>query len=264
MQLFNELSGGYLDLGTSSTARLTIDPNGSTTVTSASTNDALIVNATASSGRIRLIGVGDTYLTVQNTASTYQLIGAYPGWDTGAIYVGGYNSLNQAGIASNKVIFGTGSGGAYLPTYGASFNVSSDIRWKKDITLIPDSLEKILQLNGYTYHWKNKPTVTKKDLGVIAQEVEKQFPEAVNTDNNGYKTVNYPGLVAPVINAIKEMYTRFSKGLANHEDRLMKLENKLTALEQQNELLKKQNEELLGYIKSQNEKAQRIPASADK
>jgi len=40
---------------------------------------------------------------------------------------------------------------------------------------------------------------------VIAQEVEKTFPEIVNTNNEWYKSVEYGNLVAPLIEAIKEL-----------------------------------------------------------
>jgi hypothetical protein len=40
---------------------------------------------------------------------------------------------------------------------------------------------------------------------VIAQEVEKTFPEIIHTNNEGYKSVEYGNLVAPLIEAIKEL-----------------------------------------------------------
>lgn len=40
---------------------------------------------------------------------------------------------------------------------------------------------------------------------MIAQEVEKVFPEIVNTNNEGYKSVEYGNLVAPLIEAVKEL-----------------------------------------------------------
>jgi hypothetical protein len=43
------------------------------------------------------------------------------------------------------------------------------------------------------------------DIGVIAQEVEKVFPEIVTTRDNGYKAVKYEKLTAVLIEAIKEL-----------------------------------------------------------
>lgn len=43
---------------------------------------------------------------------------------------------------------------------------------------------------------------------MIAQEVEKVFPEIVNTNSEGYKSVEYGNLIAPLIEAIKELNTK--------------------------------------------------------
>ncbi len=82
---------------------------------------------------------------------------------------------------------------------------SSDKRLKKNILSITDPLQKILALNGYLFTWKAN---NKKDMGVIAQEVEKIFPEIVNTDGEWYKSVEYGNLVAPLIEAIKALNTK--------------------------------------------------------
>ena len=73
---------------------------------------------------------------------------------------------------------------------------------KTDLSLITDPLSKILLLNGYMFTWK---ATDKRDMWVIAQEVEKVFPEIIHTDDQGYKSVEYGNLVAPLIEAIKEL-----------------------------------------------------------
>ena len=80
------------------------------------------------------------------------------------------------------------------------FNSTSDINLKTNIKPILSPLSKLLQLNGVTFNWKkdDRPSV-----GVIAQEVEKVFPELVNETEN-FKTVNYDGLIGLLIEAIKE------------------------------------------------------------
>lgn len=89
------------------------------------------------------------------------------------------------------------SGGVVTAT---DFNSTSDINLKTNIKPILSPLSKLLQLNGVTFNWKkdDRPSV-----GVIAQEVEKVFPELVNEDEN-FKTVNYDGLIGLLIEAIKE------------------------------------------------------------
>ena len=82
------------------------------------------------------------------------------------------------------------------------YNLSSDIRYKKDIKKLDNSLEKILQLNWYSYTLKEN---WKQDIWIIAQEVEKIFPELVNINEvDWHKSVQYMNLIAPLIEAIKE------------------------------------------------------------
>ena len=104
-----------------------------------------------------------------------------------------------------------------------AFYYSSDKRLKKDLEQISNPLDKILALNGYYFTWKSDNT---KDLWVIAQEVEKVFPDAVKTDSEGMKSVKYGNLVAPIIESIKELYSKY-----------VDQQQKITTLEQRIEML---------------------------
>ena len=84
--------------------------------------------------------------------------------------------------------------------------IRSDKRWKTKIELISNALEKLDQINGYTYKWK-VGTDTTPQVGVIAQEIELVLPEAVKTDAEGYKSVDYGKLSALLIEAVKEQQT---------------------------------------------------------
>ena len=69
-----------------------------------------------------------------------------------------------------------------------------------------DATEKIQQLKGVTWEWREEAPDEAKEqpgLGVIAQDVEKVFPELVETDDQGRKRVEYSGLIAPLIEAVK-------------------------------------------------------------
>jgi len=92
---------------------------------------------------------------------------------------------------------------------------SSDIALKEDITNIPDALESLKKLNGVLFNWKDKWIehqggedgyfVRKKDVGVIAQEVEKVLPEAVAQRKDGIKAVKYDRLTCLLIEAVKKL-----------------------------------------------------------
>ena len=88
---------------------------------------------------------------------------------------------------------------------------NSDITLKKDIVKIDGALNKLSQIKGVTYKWKkpeNHGDDETEQLGVIAQDVEKVFPQAVSTDPNGIKSVSYGDMVAPLIEAVKELTAR--------------------------------------------------------
>ena len=87
---------------------------------------------------------------------------------------------------------------------------SSDERYKDLITPIENPNEKIKLLSGNTFIWNDKHEVFKgkKDIDIIAQEVEKVFPEIVDTRDDGYKAVKYEKLVALLIESNKELIKR--------------------------------------------------------
>lgn len=82
--------------------------------------------------------------------------------------------------------------------------LTSDAGLKKDIAPVTGALEKISRLNGVSYEWKDPSSDQRKHMGVIAQEVEKVFPEVVY-GKDGAKGVDYPSLIAPLIEAVKEL-----------------------------------------------------------
>ena len=110
----------------------------------------------------------------------------------------------------------------------SQFIYSSDRSLKKDITSLTDPLQKILSLSGYSFTWKS---TGKQDIGVIAQEVEKIFPDLVHTDpTTGLKSVEYANLIAPLIESIKSQQNLIeiqNSRIETLEKRLERLENLL-------------------------------------
>jgi len=85
----------------------------------------------------------------------------------------------------------------------------SDIRLKKNIELIENPTEKLLQIQGVYFNWNMNEYpemgfTNEKQIGVIAQDVEKLFPELVSEDANGYKQVDYEKITVILIEAIKQ------------------------------------------------------------
>jgi len=101
--------------------------------------------------------------------------------------------------------------GTLLATYpgcGHSCDVpSSDIRLKKNIKEINNVLVKLIKLKCVTFNFKNQ-LLDKKNIGLIAQDLEKNYPELVYTDNKGYKNIEYSKLTVLLISAVKELTKR--------------------------------------------------------
>lgn len=88
-------------------------------------------------------------------------------------------------------------------TVGGQVTASSDRRLKTDIKDMTDALNRISQIQGVTY--LKKGGGDKHEMGVLAQDVQKVFPEAVVEREDGYLAVNYSALVAPLIESVKEL-----------------------------------------------------------
>jgi hypothetical protein len=71
------------------------------------------------------------------------------------------------------------------------------------------SLKKLLKINGKQYEWSEEmhklTGKTGSDYGVIAQEVQKEFPEMVLSGSDGYLRVDYIQLIPVMIEAIREL-----------------------------------------------------------
>ncbi len=90
--------------------------------------------------------------------------------------------------------------------YTGTITDVSDRRLKNNIAPLGKSLENIAKIDTYSFTMKDDEK-GRTEFGVIAQELEKTFPELVHTANDkmGTKSVNYVGLIAPMIEATKEL-----------------------------------------------------------
>jgi hypothetical protein len=100
----------------------------------------------------------------------------------------------------------------------------SDERFKYNITPISFPLQKLLQINGVEYEMRtsefpNNHFAPGRQIGLIAQNVEKVIPEAVN-EKDGYKGVDYAKLVPLLVEGIKEQQSQ----IAAQQQKIEKLE----------------------------------------
>ena len=131
---------------------------------------------------------------------------------------------------SGRVGIGTSGPGFKLDVAGSahatSFPTSSDIRLKKNIEPLTDVLEKIEKIRGVSFDWnetyeKMGRSSGHREIGVIAQDVEKVFPELVSKwGDENYRGVDYGRMTAVLIEAVKEQ----QKQIEELKDKILKLE----------------------------------------
>jgi septal ring factor EnvC (AmiA/AmiB activator) len=108
--------------------------------------------------------------------------------------------------------------GVYLSQSATSWTSNSDERLKNINGTIENAVDKLMTLRAVNYSWKNDEN-QKENLGLIAQDVEKVFPEVIDSntltnldenedaDKTEYLGVRYQELVPVLIKAIQELKT---------------------------------------------------------
>ena len=139
------------------------------------------------------------------------------GLTTGSWYSSAIMKVDTNEYLHVKRVVDIGSTAHYLDPgdTGTSINVAGDIvayassdkRLKDNIKPIKNALDKVNKISGVTFEWNetSHKETGKKDVGVIAQEIEEILPELVDNRSNGYKAVDYPKLTALLIEAVKDL-----------------------------------------------------------
>jgi len=160
-------------------------------------------------------GYFNTSVGVGRTFDIYPWPGYDYGGDTASIWYGNIGAGStenwltfRFGGADKAYISETGNGyfvgniTAVQNMYAVAYEYLSDESLKKNIKPIDGALDKIKELDGVSFEWKEGG---KAGIGLIAQDVEQVFPELVSTNSKtGLKSVGYGNLVAVLIEAVKE------------------------------------------------------------
>ncbi len=203
-------------------------------VTNASFPSLYVRHTGGSPSAIRLLAYsGSTYIQSGTNTTTgsvdlfFTSMGAGTEWMRFAGTTGTGN-VGIGGIAPSYKLDVNGS------AHATSFPTSSDLRFKKNIKLIQNALEKVMKLRGVTYEWnefinntRNGYDLNSPILGFIAQELELVVPELVskwklNEDCQDARAVDYPRVVVLLTEAIKEQQAQIN----DLKTRISILENK--------------------------------------
>ena len=157
-------------------------------------------------------GIGDTSIDPNDYGGYYYADGEYTGTNPGVAFVVGNGDVN-----SSNGLAGDNPSNAFIVNYDGSatlagdLTVNSDMRLKSNIVTLGSTLSKLLLIDGKTYTMKSNEAIEK--IGLLAQEVQKAFPELVKQagDAEGTLSINYQGMIPVLINAIKEQQTELQK-----------------------------------------------------
>lgn len=171
---------------------------------------------------------------------------------------GGWYMIDSTYVRAygNKAVYTTG------PVYGASFNPTSDRTLKKNIVKIDQPLWRIGQLNGMYFNWIDPKEPQGRQVGVIAQEVQKVFPELVTNKTVTKKlAVNYTGLIPALIAAVNELKEIVFREIAELKEQVAYS----LALVKRVEHLEHENRELRDRLDALQERIEAVAAArADK
>jgi hypothetical protein len=214
--------------------------------------------------RMRITSTGNVGVGTSSTYSDTGFTSIYIGGSTGGQFImgnstgGGSNRYMQLSASSTSVDFQvlvnvpftfwtnsaergritaggnwllgtTSDNGERLYVSGAiratgNITANSDLTLKKNLEIITNPIDKLMQLNGYAYQWKANDEY---QYGVIAQEVEKVLPYAVQTGNDKIKGVAYNQLTPLLI-----------EGFKSHESEITQLKKKVKIQQAEIDILK--------------------------
>ena len=162
---------------------------------------------------------GNTPLTRVSTSTSY------PSFFKNGLLVG------QETAQSGFLFYVNGNAGGTV-----SWSPASDARYKKNVTPIKNARAIIGGINGVYYDFRvadfpKKSFPTSKQIGFIAQDVEKVLPEVVTTGEDGYKSLAYDKVTAVLVEAFKEQQLQIDMQKAQINKQQAELESLKEALQ---------------------------------
>lgn len=201
----------------------------------------------AYAGNATTSGYQNTYIGYQAGISSTGKRNVFIGANAGAGETGS-NKLYIANNADSSLIIGDFVAQEVFidGDLTATTVVPSDINLKTNLLQIQSGLKLLTSLTGYYFNWneiaKDKYNFSLEDqqIGIIAQDVEKVFPQMVVTNSNGYKAVEYAKLSVVIIEAIKEQ-----------QNQIAEQKKQVELLVNENKILKEKLDEIMELLKKE-------------
>jgi hypothetical protein len=213
---------------------------------SGSNNTALGANTNVSAGLsfATAIGAGAS-VTTNNTLVLGSVAPAI------SVAIGATTAADKLQVVGDIRVGTSGTNGCIKNFSGAGImgTCSSDMRLKQNIRPFLPILGKLIQLRPVSYDWRSEEHPefhfgSERANGLIAQEVEKVFPDMVATDERGYKAVNYSELPLLLLQAVRELK---SENDTLRQERANDQQQLLETLRQQQQMIQQLQSELDGF-----------------
>jgi hypothetical protein len=266
LSISNSGSGADIAFNTSPILRM---DNGGTMTWDDGTNTLMSLIDSGSTGTLSVsgkVGIGTTSptasLDISGDASTSGSL-IFRGSNPSTIDILNGNRLDfqtslagDAGLAPVMTILGSGNVGigttdpgsrkllvsGDFEVTGSCTGCSSDINLKQDITQLDNPLSQLASISAVRFTWKPDTEEAQRNsglqLGVIAQDVEKVFPELVGTDQRGFKFVRYDKLVVPLIGAVNQQQAEIKQNSLDINNLKVGLDQNITQLVQLDQFVK--------------------------
>lgn len=232
------------------TELMRIQGNGNVGIGTAGPLDKLTVSVAPSATPIAAMSIDvASFITVPNSQASYFFrVRDVAAGNFTPFYIQGDGNVGIGGTTTPTQALHVAGNICYTGGIGAC----SDMRYKKNFNPLENALQNVLKMNGLTYNWRveefpdNKFT-TDNQIGFIAQDLEKIYPEVVITDKNGYKSVDYAKLTPILVEAIKEQ----QKIIESQQSSINNLKSENTNFKAQYDNRLKVLEEIIGTKSAQ-------------
>jgi hypothetical protein len=181
-------------------------PGGSLLIGTTDDGGKLVSYSTTAATQIKAAGTAPA-ITFSNTVLSPTIGGVLGACTASSQFLSGTASgdmvlANQ--FSGFRLYVASYSGGVYLTSGATSWTANSDIRLKNINSHIENAVEKLSTLQTINFSYKDDK-FKKQNLGLIAQEVEKIFPELIDKNGDGMLGVRYTELVPVLIKAVQEL-----------------------------------------------------------
>ena len=181
-------------------------------------------------------GSGSSEISMVSTNANAYINGSDPNGNNGGSYNITIRGLASGGSASaNLTQINLDASSVWAP---GTITAASDGRLKQNIKPLTGTLSKLDQLRGVSFEWNHLAATSignkegEKGIGMIAQELQKVYPELVVASKNGnqeYLSIDYGKFTAVLLQSIKELKSQMN----TMQDQINALQRKVKTLEKQ-------------------------------